>query len=294
MKTELYKLFKDVYGSRMEKYINQDLSNNFKYLPSSEEYHSKECYDSTKKWTVDGTLKNKKYKCTACIASVFRQDLPFWQGSIQKKIMLVGQDAGKGTEMASAETKLFSVFGFHDLVRNTNKSTKTENYCKYLAKLFGSDWQNQLYVTDIVKCAYSTAFEKPELNDYRIKDKDIHGLFCVSNCFAEEVRTVNPTVIVAMGSAAATGITKALKNIKLVDEKKVKINERKDGRANNVYLKEYLHTLDGITRHVFTIPHLGNLHLTEEGKSNLDEAIGSIGKLIRQPIHKQREGAYET
>ena len=38
-------------------------------------------------------------KCTDCIATKYRQDLPFWINNFSdKKIMIVAQDAGKGEE----------------------------------------------------------------------------------------------------------------------------------------------------------------------------------------------------
>lgn len=52
-------------------------------------------------------------KCINCIATKFRQDLPFWINNYSdKKIMIIAQDAGKGEEDKKINT-VFDMHSFH-------------------------------------------------------------------------------------------------------------------------------------------------------------------------------------
>lgn len=136
-------------------------------------------------------------KCTDCPATKYRQDLPFWQGALPKRYMLVAQDAGKGEEQPD-RPEFNTVFSIHRLFNEPEaylKEARHTRYHTYLRSLLpDADDLGAVYFTDLIKCAFSTggmdAATCPCRNDLLV-----------------EMTAVRPSVVIFFGSQAfSTGL----------------------------------------------------------------------------------------
>lgn len=196
-------------------------------------------------------------KCQDCAAKIFRQDIPFWLGSHRnKKLMVIAQDAGKGAEDFGLNT-IFSIHLAH-LHKETyiNVSHRHKGYFELFKNIIGrNSFLEEIYFTDIVKCAYST-FGKVAFSETVCKDE----LFF-------EVQEVNPEAILLMGKPAQN----AFKSLSLqfgntfeeIFTDSCSINSR--GSVSFTHYKV-------AGKNVFFIPHLiGNLHIAKENKDSFDD-----------------------
>lgn len=131
-------------------------------------------------------------KCTDCAASRYRQDLPYWQGELPKRYMLVAQDAGKGEEHAD-RPEFNTVFSIHRLFNEGEaylKETRHARYHAYLRSMLPeADDLGSMYFTDLVKCAFSTGGLEASASP------------CRSDLLVE-MAAVRPKVVVFFGSQA--------------------------------------------------------------------------------------------
>jgi len=209
-------------------------------------------------------------KCQDCAARIFRQDIPFWLGSHKnKKLMVIAQDAGKGTEDYGLNT-VFSIHNAHlNLTDYFQASHRHRGYYKLFRDLIGStNFLEEIYFTDIVKCAYST-FGKVALSETLCKDE----LFF-------EIQEVNPKAILLMGKPAQN----AFRNLCLpsgddfeeIFKDACYINSR--GSVSFTHYKV-------AGKNVFFIPHLiGNLHIAKENKETFEVFKSSLIAYIHSTI----------
>jgi|GEM_PF-4622296 uracil-DNA glycosylase len=131
-------------------------------------------------------------KCTDCPATKYRQDLPFWQGSLPKRYMLVAQDAGKGEEHPD-RSEFNTVFSIHRLFNEGEGYLKEARHARYHAYLCSmlpeADDLGSIYFTDLVKCAFSTG------------GLDASSCPCRSDLLIE-MAAVRPQVVIFFGSQA--------------------------------------------------------------------------------------------
>jgi uracil-DNA glycosylase len=131
-------------------------------------------------------------KCADCPATKYRQDLPFWQGALPKRYMLVAQDAGKGEEHPD-RPEFNTVFSIHRLFNEPQAYLKEARHARYHAYLRSllpeADDLGSMYFTDLVKCAFSTG------------GMDAAACPCRSDLLAE-MAAVRPQVVVFFGSQA--------------------------------------------------------------------------------------------
>ena len=205
-------------------------------------------------------------KCKSCIASKFRQDIPFWVGSHRnKKLMVIAQDAGKGEE----DYGLNTVFSIHwaqiDKEKYFDASPRHEGYYNLFKGFMGAEhFLNDIYFTDIVKCAYST---DPSIS--------LSIPICKDDLFYE-ISEVNPLSVIFMGIAAQRTFLKLLndqdENLSLIFSESCFINQR-----TSISFKHYLF----YQRNIFFIPHLiGNLHISKEHRDGFDKFVLAISSYI--------------
>jgi len=195
-----------------------------------------------------------KLHCKACKC---RQDIPFWTGTIKKKIMLIAQDAGKGCE----NNMINCVFSLQDVVLNKEKYITDKHHPKHkqyfeLFSSISSDFINKIYFTDIVKCSYST--------DSSIKLSECE---CRVNII-DEISVVEPEIIILMGSPAKNTFLKVAKSkqkkIQLLKEVFEEINSK-----GKICFSEFLYN-DSIS--IYHIPHfVGNLKIHSDYRKKFEK-----------------------
>lgn len=209
-------------------------------------------------------------KCTDCIATKYRQDLPFWINNFSnKKIMIIAQDAGKGAE----DQKINTVFDMHSFHLNEeqyiNKHRTHHKYVDLFKKISGkTDFLEDLYFTDIIKCAFSS--------DKAIKS---NSCLCSKDIF-REIDFVKPKSIILMGTQAKSVFTELMnqnkREMKLIQETSTQINSRQS-------IKFFHMKTDCFD--VFFMPHFaGNLHISDKFKNDFlkfkDNCCSYINKSI--------------
>jgi len=209
-------------------------------------------------------------KCTDCIATKYRQDLPFWITNFSdKKIMVIAQDAGKGIE----DKKINTVFDMHSFHLNEEKYlNKHRTHHKYLdlfRKITGKkDFLEDIYFTDIIKCAFSS-------------DKSIKSNSCLcSNDIFQEINLVKPKSIILMGTHAKNFFTILMhqnkREMKIVEETSIQINCKQSVKFSHLITDSYS---------VFFMPHFaGNLHVSNEFKDNFNNFKDKCCAYINQSI----------
>jgi uracil-DNA glycosylase len=209
-------------------------------------------------------------KCTDCIATKYRQDLPFWISNFSdKKLMIIAQDAGKGEEDQKINT-VFDMHSFHlNEERYINKHRTHHKYVDLFRKITGkTNFLEDIYFTDIIKCAFSS--DKAIKSDSCLCSKDIF----------HEIEFVKPKSIILMGTQAKNVFIELLrqngKEMKLIQESSIQINS-----------KQAIHFFHMKTDSfdVFFMPHFaGNLHISETFKSDFlnfkDTCCSYINKSI--------------
>lgn len=193
-------------------------------------------------------------KCRDCIATKYRQDLPFWiDNHRDKKIMIIAQDAGKGEE----DKRINTVFDMHSFKLNEkNYINKHRTHYKYVAlfrKITGKiNFLEDIYFTDIVKCAFSS-------------NKSIKSDFCsCSKNIFREIELVNPKTIILMGTQAKNVF------INLMNQNKIdmKLIKESSSAINNKQSIKFQH-MKTTNQNIFFIPHFaGNLHVSNHYKKD--------------------------
>jgi uracil-DNA glycosylase len=217
----------------------------------------------------DNTIIDQK--CISCPAHIYRQDFPFWIGShINKKLMVIAQDAGKGFEDFGINT----VFSIHvagiNLETYFNASSRHKRYFELFKGMFDKeDFLHEIYFTDIVKCAFST--------ENKIKLDEVN---CKDDVFIE-IEEVNPKAIVLMGTAAQSVFLSLVNknNLKLefINKSECAINERSSVKFLHYKLEN---------KSVFFIPHLvGNLHVSKNRKEELNNFSTYVQQQIKLIVH---------
>ena len=195
-------------------------------------------------------------KCHDCAARIFRQDIPFWLGSHKnKKLMVIAQDAGKGEEDYGLNT-VFSIHNAHiDKEAYFRASHRHKGYFDLFNNLIGhANFLEEIYFTDIVKCAYSTG----SLGSFS-------EAICKNELFYE-IQEVNPNALILMGKPAQDTFLKLATENSLrqtpIDSFQCRINEKSKINFSHFQIDKF---------DVFLIPHLiGNLHIASEFKSDFD------------------------
>jgi uracil-DNA glycosylase len=204
-----------------------------------------EAYNSANPITID--------KCTDCIATKHRQDLPFWIDNYSnKKIMVIAQDAGKGDEDRKINT-VFDMHSFHlDEEKYLNKHRTHYKYVDLFKKITGKkNFLEDIYFTDIIKCAFSS-------------DKSIKSNSCLcSNDIVQEINLVNPASIVLMGNQAKSAFTNLMSqnkiDLKLIEASSTPINSKRSIKFYHMKTERF---------NVFFMPHFaGNLHVSNDFKA---------------------------
>lgn len=210
-------------------------------------------------------------KCTSCNAHIYRQDFPFWVGSHNnKKLMVIAQDAGKGMEDYGINT----VFSIHNAYLNRdvyfNASPRHEKYYNLFYGMFNHDlFLQEMYFTDIVKCAYST--------ENKIKLATVN----CTNDILIEISEINPSSILLMGTAAQSAFNTLTNTysftLELINEFRCKINNRASIKFQHFRLNK---------KSVFYIPHLiGNLHVATEKKENFNAFVYRIQSEVKLSLN---------
>jgi uracil-DNA glycosylase len=192
-------------------------------------------------------------KCTDCIATKYRQDLPFWINNFSdKKLMIIAQDAGKGEE----DQKINTVFDMHSFHLNEdiyiNKHRTHHKYVDLFRKISGkTNFLEDIYFTDIIKCAFSS--------DKGIKS---HSCLCSKDIF-REIEFVKPKSIILMGTQAKNIFTELMHQNKIemevIQESSIQINSKQSIRFFHMKTDRF---------DVFFMPHFaGNLHISDTFKS---------------------------
>ena len=217
-------------------------------------------------------------KCKlTCNAKKFRQDIPFWTGSIKKRIMVISQDAGKDDE----KNLVNCVFTLQLAAINKEEyisSHKTHKaYYEIFKNIGGDNFLKTIYFTDIVKCAFSM--------DNKIK---VEECVCGEKIF-DEISIVNPKVIILMGTPAMKTFIKIAKNKSFIEieNKKKELSHINKNKNSSLIFREFIYD-ESIN--VFCIPHfVGDLRIGKEYKngfekfkenclSEISECIKNIGK----------------
>lgn len=192
-------------------------------------------------------------KCSACPATKFRQDLPFWHGSLPKRYMVVAQDAGKGFEDL-ARPEFNTVFSIHRLFNEPDRylaEARHARYHSYLRSLLPeTDDLKDVYFTDLIKCAYSTG------------GMDVAECPCRSDLFVE-MAAVRPDVVIFFGARAfSTSIAllqgKGFGYLPLGRPLAVRVNKGRE-------LKIHLGHCPGRDELFVGIPQLGQNRYSNEG-----------------------------
>lgn len=203
----------------------------------------------------DNAVIDQNDKCKDCIATKYRQDMPFWiNGHRNKKIMVISQDAGKGYEDYK---KINTVFDMHSFQLNedeyVNKHITHEKYLELFRLITGKkNFLEDIYFTDIIKCAFSS--------DEKIKP---NSCLCSKNIFLE-IEEVNPNVIILMGSPAQNIFSKLLSQkdykMEIVSEISTKINKNTPIQFSHIKTNN---------QDVFFMPHfIGNLYISNDFKND--------------------------
>lgn len=220
-------------------------------------------YNETKEKEID--------KCNNCMATKYRQDMPFWLNNyFRKKIMVIAQDAGKGVEDKNINT----VFDMHSFQINEEdyikKHTTHHKYVDLFRKITGkTNFLEDIYFTDIVKCAFSS-------------DKAIKSNTCLcSKDIFTEIELVNPKTIVLMGTQAKNIFTELVRQkkseLKIIQESTTQINGRQSIKFSHLILDNH---------NVFFIPHFaGNLHISNEFKKSFIDFKDKCCLYINQSIN---------
>lgn len=231
-------------------------------------------------------IKKPENKCTDCKATDYRQDLPFWLGSIPKKYMLIAQDAGKGKEPEDGKVDFNTVFsllailpidgtetglGAYIYNHKTNRPIiKNLRYLRYFSALIlGKDIMvdgnvskervklimESCYFTDVVKCAFSS------MNNYNLKDCPCH------RDVIEEIKIVSPEVVFLFGTKSFNALQNAGLNFYEQKTLELKINE-----TQVRYIKTFkTNPCDGKT--YILVPQLGNNRFSNEGFESMIQKI---------------------
>jgi uracil-DNA glycosylase len=189
-------------------------------------------------------------KCQDCAAKIFRQDIPFWLGSHKnKKLMVIAQDAGKGVEDYGLNT-VFSIHSaFIDKEQYFHSSSRHKGYYNLFRGMIDSDnFLEDIYFTDIVKCAFST-----------ITTIKVDETKCKNHIF-QEINDVNPKSILLMGKPAQNTfqnlISRDLLKMELIKTFSCTINSKGSISFSHFQFEN---------KQVFCSPHLiGNLHISKE------------------------------
>jgi uracil-DNA glycosylase len=200
-------------------------------------------------------ITNQNDKCNDCIASKYRQDMPFWiNNHTNKKIMVISQDAGKGNEDHKSINTVFDMHSFQiDEDEYVKKHSTHQNYIDLFRLITGKkEFLEDIYFTDIIKCAYST--------DSKIKP---YSCICNKNIIFE-IEEVNPNTIILMGSQARDLFLSLYKEIgykmENIIESSLKINKRNSIKFSHNKINKI---------NIFFIPHfVGNLHISEDMNSD--------------------------
>jgi uracil-DNA glycosylase len=209
-------------------------------------------------------------KCQDCAAKIFRQDIPFWLGSHKnKKLMVIAQDAGKGVEDYGLNT-VFSIHSaFIDKEAYFNASSRHKGYYNLFRGMIDSEeFLEEIYFTDIIKCAYST-MSTIQVDETKCK-----------NFIFQEINEVNPKSILLMGKPAQITFHY------LIQQQRLKLEQVKSIscsiNAKSAISFSHFHFQD---KHVFFSPHvIGNLHISKEYKNQFDEFKTEIVNYICEKI----------
>lgn len=259
---ELVNAFSKIYGNRVHRFITHDLKLNTNEI------------EAQGSQVEDIPISQYSDKCNACPASDCRQDLPFWRGGIQKQIMIVAQDAGKGLEIG----RLAPVFEMHKWDKHLTRNTK--KYHEIFTKIIGADFMDKIYVTDIVKCAYST--------HSGITLQNLPP--CTKDGFLAELTVVKPKLLITLGSPAHA-IAQAIlrqnnRELETVIVKTVQINKKSHIKLQ---LDQVLGSNECL-KYVLRLPHVGNLHVGSEFSNAFIESlttfIGSAKVIFDKDIYR--------
>lgn len=200
-------------------------------------------------------------KCADCPATKYRQDLPFWQGALSKRYMLVAQDAGKGEEHLD-RPEFNTVFSIHRLFNEPQAYLKEARHARYHAYLRSllpeADDLGSMYFTDMVKCAFSTG------------GMDAAACPCRSDLLVE-MAAVRPGVVIFFGTQAfATGIgmlrAKGSGFQPLGEPLRVRVNK---GRELSIHMGQCA----GRKELFLGIPQLGQNRYSNEGYERMLEVM---------------------
>jgi uracil-DNA glycosylase len=214
-------------------------------------------------------------KCKECAATRYRQDLPYWQGGLPKRYMLVAQDAGKGEEQ-SGGAEFNTVFSMHRLFNEGEaylKETRHARYHAYLRSMLPeADDLGSMYFTDLVKCAFSTG------------GLDASASPCRRDLLVE-MAAVRPQVVVFFGSQAfSTGMSmmqaQGFAFQPLAEPVRVRVNK---GRELSIRMGNCV----GRAELFLGIPQLGQNRYSTEGFANMlnamrDQVRPAITRHIRE------------
>jgi len=225
-------------------------------------------------------------KCTQdCKARKCRQDIPFWNNSIKKKVMIIAQDAGKGCE----DNGINCVFSLQDLILDEAEYKRTKYYELFKGIFGGDEFKNSIYFTDIIKCAFST--------DRSIKLKDCD----CRNAIFDEITIVNPEIIILMGSPAEKAFIEIFntKNKSLIEiENKMDILKQINSNKNSsLNYKEFEFERNEFERLkiVFSIPHFaGNLRISKEFRPDFNQFKIRCLTKISNKIKELKQVEWET
>lgn len=210
-------------------------------------------------------------KCADCIATKYRQDLPFWINNFSdKKLMVIAQDAGKGED----DKKINTVFDMHSFHLNEekyiNKHRTHHKYVDLFRKIAGKqNFLEDIYFTDIVKCAFSS-------------DKSIKSNSCLCrNDIFQEINLVNPKTIVLMGIQSKNVFINLMSQnkieMKLIEATSTQINSAQSIKFSQMKTESF---------NVFFMPHFaGNLHVSNEFKHSFIHFKNQCCKSINKSMN---------
>jgi len=237
-------------------------------------------------------------KCEECEAKAYRQDLPFWLGNIQKKYMVIAQDAGKGMEPEDGAEDFNAVFSLQSVlpfdgtetglgayIYNYQKNRPIKKNIKYLryftALILGKDAvvdekvsklnvqhaMESCYFTYVVKCAFST-----------LNNLDLKKCKCEQD-FIEEIKMVSPKVVFLFGKKPFNALQNAGFDLREQESIEIKIN-----KTQVRYIKTYKKTGDEKT--YVMVPQLGNNRFSDEGFNEMINTVIQLWKSVNGETNK--------
>jgi uracil-DNA glycosylase len=212
-------------------------------------------------------ITNPEGKCSSCLATDYRQDIPFWLGSHRnKKAVVISQDAGKGKEIGSINCVFSLQIAANSSDDYISKHHTHKHYLELFSKMLGEDFLKTTYFTDIIKCAYSSD-PKISINSCKCKN-DIFG----------EIRTVSPKIVILIGSPAKNSFVQLSKENGFLCEEIFRDSVQYNKKASLNFIEYHF---DNKTS-VFSIPHfVGDLRVGKDFKSGVKDFEIQVCERIR-------------